>query len=733
MTLPKGSPNKRTSNSAPGTGPASSTPATDEKNAQLERFRSHPQDSTLTTDQGVQIPHTDDSLRAGLRGPSLIEDFHLREKITRFDHERIPERVVHARGSGAHGHFQVYKSLAGYTKAAFLQDPKVQTPVFVRFSTVVGSRGSADTARDARGFAVKFYTQEGNFDLVGNNIPVFFIQNGIKFPDLVHAVKPEPDSEMPQAASAHDTFWDFVGLVPETAHMVMWVMSDRAIPRSFATMEGFGVHTFRLVDARGGTRLVKFHWKPVAGVHSLTWDEAQKLAGTDPDFHRRSMWEAIEAGAYPEYELGLQVIDEADAESFGFDLLDATKLVPEELVPVEIVGKLTLDRNPDNFFAETEQVAFHVGNVVPGIDITNDPLMQARLFSYLDTQLTRLGGPNFHEIPINRPIVDVHNHQQDGLHRATMNTGKANYHPNSVGGGMPELASLDTGYTHFAEPVIGAKTRERSPSFRDFFSQATLFFNSLSEVEQLHLISALRFELAKVEREEVRERVVNEVLANIDADMATKVAEKIGVATVAARPARGDEFRGDPGVEVSPALSQLSSPGTTLAGRQVAVLVADGVAVADVSAFEAALAKEGVSCRIVADRLGPISGEDGDVVVATKTLATVASVHFDAVYVPGGSASVNALRAGAAALQFLREAHGHYKTIGASGDGAGLVMLAIGQAVDNQPESAEGTPTSGIVAADVSSELSAQFVAALAKHRHWDRDVTQQMGSSVRP
>ena len=702
-----------------------------EKTEQLEVFRSHPEATTLTTDQGVEVSNTDESLKAGQRGPSLIEDFHLREKITRFDHERIPERVVHARGSGAHGHFQVYRSLAEYTRAGFLQDPGVQTPVFVRFSTVVGSRGSADTVRDVRGFAVKFYTQEGNFDLVGNNIPVFFIQDGMKFPDLVHAIKPEADSEMPQASSAHDTFWDFVSLAPETAHMVMWVMSDRAIPRSFATMEGFGVHTFRLIDANGGSRLVKFHWKPAAGIHSLTWDEAQKIAGMDPDFHRRGLWESIETGAFPEYELGLQVIQESDAESFGFDILDATKLVPEEVVPVELVGRLTLDRNPDNFFAETEQAAFHIGNVVPGIDVTNDPLLQARLFSYLDTQLTRLGGPNFHEIPINRPLAPVHNHQQDGFHRDTINAGKANYHPNSVGGGNPILAE-EEGYVHFREPVGGEKMRERPSSFRDFFSQATLFFRSLSPVEQQHLAGALRFEVGKVQREEIRERVVNEILANIDLELANAVAPAVGVTTVAARTARGHERLGDPGVPQSPALSQLSLPGRSISGRQVAVLLSDGFLMAEVESIAEKLQAQGVVPVYVSTRLGPIQGEGGGAVLATKTFQTVGSVLFDAVFVPGGAASIAALRGGAAAMQFLREAHGHYKPLAATGEGVDLLLEAIGEAVRQQPASAEGSPTSGVITGG-HEDVAQEFVSAIGKHRFWDRDVTQQMGSSVRP
>ena len=409
---------------------------TNDKIQALESARENAAEQFLTTDQGLRINDDQNSLKAGARGPSLLEDFILREKITHFDHERIPERVVHARGAAAHGHFQVYRSLARYTRAGFLTDPSVKTPVFVRFSTVAGSRGSSDLARDVRGFAVKFFTSEGNFDLVGNNIPVFFIQDAVKFPDLIHAVKPEPHNEIPQAASAHDTFWDFISLMPESMHMIMWVMSDRAIPRSFRMMEGFGVHTFRLVNERGESRFVKFHWKPLLGVHSILWDEAQKISGKDPDFHRRDLWEAIETGAYPEWELGLQIIEEADEHAYPFDLLDPTKIVPEELVPVQRVGRLTLDRNPDNFFAETEQVAFHPGHLVPGIDFTNDPLLQGRLFSYTDTQLIRLGGPNFHEIPINRPTAPLHNNQRDGFMRHMINTGRASYQPNTVGGGV---------------------------------------------------------------------------------------------------------------------------------------------------------------------------------------------------------------------------------------------------------------------------------------------------------
>ncbi|MBV9022166.1 MAG: catalase, partial [Ktedonobacteraceae bacterium] len=426
------------------------------KQQNLDPNREGAEGQYLTTNQGVRITHTDDSLKAGERGPTLMEDFHFREKIMHFDHERIPERVVHARGAGAHGYFQVYESMAAYTKASFLQNPALKTPVFVRFSTVVGSRGSADTVRDVRGFATKFYTSDGVFDLVGNNIPIFFIQDAIKFPDLVHAVKPEPPNEIPQAATAHDTAWDFFSLLPEATHMVMWLLSDRALPRSFRMMEGFGIHSFRFVNEQGKACFVKFHWKPLLGMHSLTWDESQKMAGQDPDWLRRDLWEAIKMGDYPEFELGVQIIDESDEFAFAFDLLDATKILPEELVPVRRIGKMTLNRNPDNFFAETEQVAFHPGHVVPGIDVSNDPLLQGRLFSYLDTQLIRLGGPNFAQIPINRPLAPVHNNQRDGYQQHTINQGQASYYPNSLGSGCPMLAPESAhGYVHYAEKVEG--------------------------------------------------------------------------------------------------------------------------------------------------------------------------------------------------------------------------------------------------------------------------------------
>ena len=514
--------------------PSAKTPAKTSqqsvKVAALEPFRASPLGKTMTTDQGLPIADDDNSLRAGDRGPTLLEDFILREKITHFDHERIPERVVHARGAAAHGYFQVYKSMASVTRAAFLQDPTVRTPVFVRFSTVGGSRGSADTPRDVRGFAVKFYTPEGNFDLVGNNMPVFFIQDAIKFPDFVHAVKPEPHNEIPQASSAHDTLWDFVSLTLESSHMMMWLMSDRSLPRSFATMEGFGVHTFRLINAKGESRYVKFHWKPVLGAHSLIWDEAQKLMGKDPDFNRRDMFERIDLGGTLEYELGVQIFGDKEADSFPFDILDSTKLIPEELIPVERIGKLVLDRNPDSYFAETEQVAFCTTHIVPGIGFTNDPLLQGRNFSYLDTQLSRLGGPNFHEIPINRPVCPFSNGQRDGFHRMTIDTGDTSYSPNSLDQHFPQEKPVeDGGFATAAARVDGVTRRIRSESFNDYFTQATMFWESMSPIEREHITTAFSFELAKVNRPEIRTRVLEQMLANIDGELASAVAANLGL------------------------------------------------------------------------------------------------------------------------------------------------------------------------------------------------------------
>ena len=631
---------------------------TDAKQEQLEPHREVSDEQFLTTDQGLRINDDQNSLKAGARGPSLLEDFILREKITHFDHERIPERVVHARGAAAHGHFQVYTSLAHHTRAAFLQDPSRKTPVFVRFSTVAGSRGSSDLARDVRGFAIKFYTDEGNFDLVGNNIPIFFIQDAVKFPDLIHAVKPEPHNEIPQAASAHDTFWDFVSLMPESMHMIMWAMSDRAIPRSFRMMEGFGIHTFKLVDAKGTSRFVKFHWKPLLGVHSLLWDEAVKISGKDPDFHRRDLWEAIEAGAYPEWELGLQIIPEADEDTFDFDLLDPTKLVPEELVPVERVGRLTLDRNPDSFFAETEQVAFHPGHVVPGIDFTPDPLLQGRLFSYTDTQLTRLGGPNFHEIPINRPVAPLHNNQRDGLMRQAINTGQAAYHPNTIGGGCPMQAGRAMGgFVRHPQALDGQKVRERGQKFFDHFSQATLFWNSQSEPEKRHIVQAFRFELGKLDRPAIRERMVV-MLAQVDRDLATQVADGLGLKVPAKSdvmlnqsvPADGDPKDFQPlrvkqpdrlkeTVIRSAALSMADTIKDTIETRKVAILAADGVDEGAVASLVRTLIGAGAVPKIIAPRGGTLKGAGGGDVEVDWSLLTVGSVLFDAVFVPGAPAA----------------------------------------------------------------------------------------------
>jgi catalase len=687
------------------------------KQQQLDDYRVNQAAGYLTTQQGVRIDHTDDALTAGERGPTLLEDFHAREKITHFDHERIPERVVHARGAGAYGYFEPYdNSLAGFTVAKFLTTPGEQTPVFVRFSTVVGSRGSADTVRDVRGFATKFYTAQGNYDLVGNNFPVFFIQDGIKFPDFVHAVKPEPHNEIPQAQSAHDTLWDFVSLQPETLHTIMWLMSDRALPRSYRMMQGFGVHTFRLVNAYGEGTFVKFHWKPRLGVHSLIWDECQQIAGKDPDFNRRDLWEAIEARQYPEYELGVQLVPESDEFNFGFDLLDATKIIPEEQVPVHPVGKMVLNRNPDNFFAETEQVAFHTANVVPGIDFTNDPLLQFRNFSYLDTQLIRLGGPNFAQLPVNRPVAGVHNNQHDGYGQRTIPQGKSSYYKNSLGGGCPALAGEDV-FRHYTEKVQGHKIRQRAKSLQDHYSQARMFWKSMSAVEAKHIVAAYAFELGHVEVVEIRSRVVDQ-LNLIDHDLAARVAAELGLPVP-------DEKPVDDKTPASAALSQLNTANGSIETRKVAVLAADGIDVRGAERFMEAMRLRSAKPEVLALTAGgTLCGGSGGQLTVDRAITSTASVLYDAVVVPCGPQSVQTLGNDGYALHFVTEAYKHLKTVGAFGAGIKLLRKAgIGEPLADRADvvSSHGVVTTTAAEESMPGEFFESFASALAKHRAWDR------------
>ncbi|PZU28888.1 MAG: catalase HPII [Stenotrophomonas sp.] len=687
-------------------------PGQDSGSSPLSRVRNDAMDQQLTTNQGVPVSDNQNSLKAGERGPALLKDFILREKITHFDHERIPERTVHARGSGAHGYFEAYEDLSSLTRAAPFQAAGKQTPVFVRFSTVAGERGSKDTARDVRGFAVKFYTEDGNWDLVGNNMPVFFIQDAIKFPDLVHAVKPEPHHAMPQAASAHDTYWDFVSLMPESTHMLMWQMSDRAIPRSYRMMQGFGVHTFRLVNARGKSVFCKFHWTPKLGTHSLVWDEAVKISGADPDFHRRDLWEAIEAGEYPEYELGVQVFTEEEAEGFSFDVLDATKIVPEELVPVRPIGRMVLDRNPDNFFAETEQVAFCTAHVIPGIDFSNDPLLAGRIHSYVDTQISRLGGPNFHEIPINAPMVPVHNNQRDGMHRQAVHRGRVSYEPNSLAGGCP-FQTGTAGFVSFAEPTAGDEVRAKPEKFAEHFAQATLFYESQTEAEQRHIAEAFRFELSKVTVPAVRERVVS-MLRNASETLAKQVAKGLGMRLPARMPRA---FKGKVQAEVvnSPALSLLARPGERgVRTRRIAILVADGSRQADITALAGALVTQGAMARLVGPHLGLLDSEEGGVIDADASLENEPGVLFDALVVVSGADAVNALARDVRALEHVRDAYRHGKPLlfvgGARAvlDAAGLVLL------DHDPLL--------LLPNAVDDSVIAAFVSAIAAHRNPARE-----------
>jgi catalase len=684
----------------------------------LDRVRVDSSGRALTTNQGVPIADNQNSLKAGLRGPTLLEDFILREKITHFDHERIPERIVHARGSAAHGFFECTRAIPEFTRASLFGEAGKQTPVFVRFSTVLGERGSTDTARDVRGFAVKFYTDEGNWDLVGNNIPVFFIQDAMKFPDLVHAAKPEPHFAMPQAASAHDTFWDFASLMPEITHMLMWVMSDRAIPRSYRMMQGFGVHSYRLVNADGESRFVKFHWNPKAGTHSLVWDEAVKISGADPDFHRRDLWEAIEAGAYPEYELGLQIFTEEQAESFTFDVLDATKIIPEELVPIVPVGRLVLNRNPDNFFAETEQVAFCVAHVVPGIDFSNDPLLAGRIHSYVDTQISRLGGPNVHEIPINAPVAQVHNNQRDGMHRQAIHRGRVSYEPNSLGGGCPFQAGA-AGFVSFPERGEDGnhKIRGKAERFADHYTQATLFWRSQTDTEQQHIINAFRFELSRVQTPAIRERMVSGLM-NVAPELAEGVASGLGMREVPAPMPKVMTREVSPEVSVSPALSLFARPGDgSIRTRRVAILVADGCEGNTLAALAQRLTNEGALPRFVSTTLGSVQPSTGEAIEVDVSLEAAPAVLYDAVVLPDGPDAIDSLSADGRSLEFIKDQYRHCKPILVLGASERLLdACGIGAA------SPDGEADSGLIVASNTAGAEDRFIAAIAKHRHFARE-----------
>jgi catalase len=661
----------------------------------------------LTTQQGIPVADDQNSLKVGPRGPVTLDDFHLREKIFHFDHERIPERVVHARGFGAHGFFELYESLADVTRADVFQRPGEKTPVFVRFSTVAGSKGSADLARDVRGFAVKIYTKEGNWDLVGNNIPVFFIQDAIKFPDLIHAAKAEPDRGFPQAQTAHDNFWDFISLTPESMHMVMWIMSDRTIPRSFRFMEGFGVHTFRFVNAAGKSTFVKFHWKPKLGLQSVVWNEAVKINGADPDFHRRDLWTAIEAGDFPEWELGVQLFDDDFADAFAFDVLDATKLIPEEEVPIRIVGRMALDRRVDNFFAETEQVAFCTQNIVPGIDFTNDPLLQGRNFSYLDTQIKRLGGPNFTHLPINAPKSPLANFQQDG-HMAMHNpVGRTNYEPNSRGALGGPRESPAKGFTSFPAEESGAKQRVRSETFADHYSQARQFYISQLPIEQTHIANALTFELSKVEEPAIRARMVSHLL-NIDKGLAATVAKGLRLGAmpepaIAARPTRHD-------LKPSDALSIIKNGPASFAGRKVGALVTDGVDAKLLTALRKAVTAEGAMLKLIAPEVGGVEDSDGVSHPADEKLEGGPSVVFDAVAVLCSEEGATLLATLPAARDFLADATAHRKFVAYVEAALPLLEKAIGaDAIDD-----------GFMTLD-SAKDAAAFMTMCRKLRFWDR------------
>ncbi|PVX52451.1 catalase [Balneicella halophila] len=697
--------------------------AKSKKLEQLDAYTSDSFDKAITTNQGLKINDDNNSLKAGERGPSLLEDFMLREKITHFDHERIPERIVHARGSGAHGVFELYEDQSELTTAGLFTDTSRKTPVFVRFSTVAGSKGSPDLARDVRGFAVKFYTEEGNFDIVGNNMPIFFIQDAIKFPDLIHSVKPEPDREIPQAASAHDTFYDFVSLSPETLHNHIWAMSDRGIPRSLRMMEGFGIHSYRLINKEGKAKFVKFHWKPILGAHSITWEEAVKINGADSDFHRRDLWDAIEKGQYPEWELGFQIVPEEDEHKYDFDLLDPTKLIPEEMVPVKIVGKMTLNKNPENFFAETEQVAFCPSNIVPGIDFSNDPLLQGRLFSYLDTQISRLGGPNFHQIPINRPINETSNNQKDAMMQMDIPKGKAHYFPNSIGGGCPHQSKMAKGaFASMAKKIDAQQVRGRSESFNDFYSQPALFYRSLAKWEQDHVVNAYSFELGKCTYKHIKERILYH-LQQINEDLAQKVSDNLGLEipkeidmpvnqAVGAEESDIKKYQPAPKknyLEKSEALSQTHNKFDTIATRNVAVLVADGFDMDAFSEMEKTLKNKDAFITLIAPNGGIVKCSDNMEHEVDAMLSTTESVLYDALYIPGGKKSIDELMKEAKVFKFIKETFKYCKAIAVDGEADKLLEKCIDVPykddkavfIDEKPE---------------------KFVDAIAKHRNWERE-----------
>ncbi|MFN3661887.1 catalase [Yoonia sp.] len=662
------------------------------------------QDQYLTTANGTPVSDNQNSLRAGPRGAGLLEDFAMREKIFHFDHERIPERVVHARGYGAHGYFETTKALPDVTAASLFQQEGERVPAFVRFSTVAGNKGSMDLARDVRGFAVKLYTQEGNWDIVGNNIPVFFIQDAIKFPDLIHSVKDEPDRGFPQAQSAHDNFWDFISLMPEAMHMVMWQMSDRAIPRSFRFMEGFGVHSFRFVNPEGKGTFVKFHWKPRQGLQSVLWDEAVKINGADPDFHRRDLWTAIETGDYPEWDLAVQLFDDDFADAFDFDVLDPTKIIPEEEVPLQIVGRLVLNRNVDNFFTETEQVAFCTQNIVPGVDFTNDPLLQGRNFSYLDTQLKRLGGPNFTQIPINAPRCPMHHFQQDGHMQTRGPSGRANYEPNSWEKGGPR-ADPQRGHRSFPEEISGEKRKIRPESFADHYSQARQFYISQTSIEQDHIADALVFELSKVETPQIRERLVAH-LPNIDTALAEKVATGLGMAEVPS--AHAPAVQPDHGLKPSDALSILKNGPDSFKGRKLGVLVTDGIDGDLLDALMQSFTEEGAMVALIATKIGGITTAQGQKVPADHIIDGAPSVLFDAVAILATEAEVENLQSMHPVRNFVADAVAHAKFIAFSAAAESLVL------------SAQDDPDAGMfILSDVGD--AAPFVQACGALRFWDR------------